>query len=85
MDADVQKILEAAEQMKVAFKALEARKSLPLDRQKAIAKAANMFRFFEGTDLSLLWAAFDQEYKAELDSLNAAFGGKLRKAKNKII
>jgi len=69
VDSDVQKILDAADQMKVSFKALEARRSLEWDEKKAVARAANQFRLFEGCHLAELRAAFDPEYAKELERM----------------
>jgi glucose-6-phosphate-specific signal transduction histidine kinase len=78
MDADVQKILSMAEQMKVTFKKLEARRTLPFSQQKAIESAANSYRFFERTALSEFRIAFDPEYKAEMERLTIMVKGKLK-------
>ena len=70
MDSDVEKILEAADQMKECFKALEARSSLDAEHYNAVCSAANTFRYFRMIEISRLRAAFDPEYAEELEKLN---------------
>ena len=69
MDDDVQKILDAADIMKAAFKDLERRQALTPDQHNRVDSAANTFRWFEGIELSLLRAAFDPDYAKELEDL----------------
>lgn len=70
MDSDVAKILQAAEQMKECFKALEARRSLDAEHYNAVCSAANTFRYFRMIEISRLRAAFDPEYAEEMRKLN---------------
>jgi hypothetical protein len=69
MDSDIKQILDLAERMKVTFKKLEARQMVSDRQYQAIRSAANMYRFFEGTNLSELRAAFDPEYAAQMKRL----------------
>ena len=70
MDSDVQKILDAANEMKEAFKRLEVRKAFTAGQAGAIADAAKAFRWLRACQLSELRAAFDAEYAAFLERLN---------------
>ena len=56
--------------MKVSFRHLEKRKAMPKGRYDAVCSAANTFRWFSSVELSRLRAAFDPEYKAEMERLN---------------
>jgi len=81
MDSDVQKILDCCEQMKECFIRLEGRgvksfaeKGLPEEaaakRYNAVGSAANTLRWFRAVEMSLLRAAFDPGYAAELEKMN---------------
>ena len=83
MDSDVQKILDAAEAMKGCFERLEVRgvksfaeKGLAEEsaavRYNAVSSAANTMRWFRAVELSLLRAAFDTEYAADMKKLTEA-------------
>lgn len=82
MDSDVYELLELAEEMKELFKRLEARGLASFERPgdgvagaahkrfEAVADAAKGFRWLRAVQLSLLKAAFDKDYAAELERLN---------------
>ena len=70
MDSDVSEILEQSEKMAECFKALEARRTLEAGQYNAVCAAANTFRWFRLVELSRLHAAFDADYKAELERMN---------------
>ncbi len=72
MEKDVKEILDLADSMKKKFDKLELRQAFDADRRRAVKEAANTFRWFRDLGLTNLHAAFDPEYKEQMEKMTRA-------------
>jgi len=74
-DADIKEIhgiIEAANALQGRLDKLAARQTFSIVQQKAVADAANKMRDIRGWGLSILLAAFDDEYAEKMKKLTIA-------------